>query len=253
MSSNGRSRGDAAVGVALVGVVDEPAGGAHPELLRLRVCSMLRAAGVQIARWLEGPVTPRSGGDGDPAAALRKTHRARPSGAAGAPQPRGPIHARRLGVSRAAPSTTATARATRARKRLTASAPCVNCTRRPGSTAGPRGDVARGRAGSRPSMVPIRFDTWFYLALAPAHPRRSPTARRPSTPAGSSPGGARELHAPARSSSSSRRSSSSSRWPTTRTPTRRSPTVAADRRADPAKGRRRGDERRVVLPGEPGY
>ena len=37
-----------------------------------------------------------------------------------------------------------------------------------------------------PKVVPIRFDTRFYLALAPAHSPPSPTARRPSTPAGSS-------------------------------------------------------------------
>ena len=104
-----------------------------------------------------------------------------------------------------------------------------------------------------PEMAPTRFDTRFYIALAPAHSPPSRTARRRWTPAGSA---RRRPPAPPQ-----RRDEA--RLPDDQAPgvpaASENPTAALE-----AAGQRpvepilpkvvgEGDEQRVVLPGEPGY
>ena len=72
-------------------------------------------------------------------------------------------------------------------RRATASARSGSWRRRRGSRSSPRELVPYSR-WITPRVVPIRFDTRFYLALAPAHsPPRAGRLARPSTPAGSRP------------------------------------------------------------------
>ena len=104
-------------------------------------------------------------------------------------------------------------------------------------------------------MVPVRFDTRFYVALAPAHSPPQPDGAEIIDAAWIDPARrARRAIAPASCRWSSRRSSISSRC---------SPTPDAEEVLDAARDRviepilprvvGEGDERHVVLPGEPGY
>ena len=113
-----------------------------------------------------------------------------------------------------------------------------------------------GRAGSRPSMVPIRFDT---LLLPRARARRT---RRPS-PTAAETVDARWFE-PQAALDAPRAGRARARLPDDQAPrvaaalrTAAEAALAAvdrpDRRADPAARRRRGRDPQILLPGEPGF
>jgi 8-oxo-dGTP pyrophosphatase MutT (NUDIX family) len=105
-----------------------------------------------------------------------------------------------------------------------------------------------------PEPVPVRFDTRFYVALAPAHSPPRPDGSETTEAAWSSPAAALERH---------RAGELELVFPTIKhleslLPYANSDEVlaaAGDRVIEPVMPRvvGKGDERRVVLPGEPGY
>ena len=106
-----------------------------------------------------------------------------------------------------------------------------------------------------PEGAPVRFDTRFYVTLAPPHSRAQPDGAE-TTEADLDLAG-RGSGTPSRRTSclsSSRRSSTWSRSCRTRAPTRCSRRLATDA-IEPVVPRvvGEGEAARVVLPGEPGY
>ena len=176
---------------------------------------------------------------------------------------RRPLHARRLGLRRAASSRRRTARPPRPATATSTptSSPTAICGARELGRGGGRRDrrptaLLPWSRWITPEQVPIRFDTRFYVALAPAALQAaSPTASRWTRPAGSAPASALDEHGRGRASSSpSRRSSTSRSCAATPTPTpcsRRPPR----RPVVPLTPKVVGTEDSFddLLPGEPGY
>jgi 8-oxo-dGTP pyrophosphatase MutT (NUDIX family) len=105
-----------------------------------------------------------------------------------------------------------------------------------------------------PEVVPVRFDTWFYLALAPAHSAPKPDGVETTEAAWWEPRLALEAH---------RAGELSLVFPTIKQLESLLPYASSDEALEAARGRPvepilpkvigEGGERRVVLPGEPGY
>jgi 8-oxo-dGTP pyrophosphatase MutT (NUDIX family) len=105
-----------------------------------------------------------------------------------------------------------------------------------------------------PEVVPIRFDTWFYLALAPAHTKPRPDGFETVDAAWWEPGLALEAH---------RAGELSLVFPTIRQLESLLPYAASEEALAAARGREvetilpkvvgEGDAQRVLLPGDPGY
>jgi 8-oxo-dGTP pyrophosphatase MutT (NUDIX family) len=105
-----------------------------------------------------------------------------------------------------------------------------------------------------PEIVPVRFDTWFYVGLAPAHSPPEPDGAETTEADWFAPAAALESHS---------RGELSLVFPTIKhleslEPYGRADEVlaaAAERSIEPILPRvvGEGDDRRVVLPGEPGY
>jgi 8-oxo-dGTP pyrophosphatase MutT (NUDIX family) len=105
-----------------------------------------------------------------------------------------------------------------------------------------------------PELVPVRFDTWFYVALAPPHSPPQPDGAETTEAGWFAPGAALERH---------REGELSLVFPTIKHLESLLPygsadevlTAAAERRVEPVlpKVVGEGESRRVVLPGEPGY
>jgi 8-oxo-dGTP pyrophosphatase MutT (NUDIX family) len=105
-----------------------------------------------------------------------------------------------------------------------------------------------------PEVVPIRFDTWFYLALAPAHTKPRPDGFETVDAAWWEPGLALEAH---------RAGELSLVFPTIRQLESLLPYGASGEALAAARGREvetilpkvvgEGDAQRVLLPGDPGY
>ena len=105
-----------------------------------------------------------------------------------------------------------------------------------------------------PELVPVRFDTWFYLALAPAHTSPAPDGTETVDAAWWQPGEALEAH---------RRGELSLVFPTIKQLESLAEHGTSEQALEAAGGRKveaimprvigEGAEQRVVLPGEPGY
>lgn len=105
-----------------------------------------------------------------------------------------------------------------------------------------------------PEVVPVRFDTRFYVALAPPHSPPKPDGAETTEAAWISPTGALDGHAAGELSLV---------FPTIKHLEALLPYTGAEEVLAAARGRRiepimprvvgKGQERRVVLPGEPGY
>ncbi|MGH2980543.1 MAG: NUDIX hydrolase [Solirubrobacterales bacterium] len=105
-----------------------------------------------------------------------------------------------------------------------------------------------------PEVVPLRFDTWFYLALAPAHSAPKPDGIETTAAAWWEPGPALEEH---------RAGELELVFPTIKQLESLLPFASSAEALEAARGREvetilpkvigEGDERRIVLPGEPGY
>jgi 8-oxo-dGTP pyrophosphatase MutT (NUDIX family) len=105
-----------------------------------------------------------------------------------------------------------------------------------------------------PELVPVRFDTRFYVALAPPHSPPKPDGAETTEAAWISPSGALDSHAAGELSLV---------FPTIKHLEALLPYTGAEEVLAAARGRRiepimprvvgKGQERRVVLPGEPGY
>jgi 8-oxo-dGTP pyrophosphatase MutT (NUDIX family) len=105
-----------------------------------------------------------------------------------------------------------------------------------------------------PELVPVRFDTWFYLALAPAHSSPEPDGAETVAAAWWQPAEALEAH---------RRGELSLVFPTIKQLQSLAAHESSEEALAAARGRPveailprvigEGDEQRVVLPGEPGY
>ena len=258
-----RAGRDAAVGVALGGVVDEPAGLADPLLRQFCVASW--AARVPLAsQWLSVGSSPRArarsstparptdaapGGDGDRAA--RRRRRAR--GAARAAQPGAALHGRRVGL----PGRRGRRRRRRGRRGAPRAPACARSRRRPAIALPDPARSSRSRAGSRRAgrEDPLRH-------AGSSSPRR-PDDAEPRIDGGecvdcgwfTPRGGARRATRAGELSSSSRRSSTSSSWPRfaqRRRAARRGRAGARSSRSSRASCSR-ARSRACVLPGEPGY
>jgi 8-oxo-dGTP pyrophosphatase MutT (NUDIX family) len=105
-----------------------------------------------------------------------------------------------------------------------------------------------------PEVVPVRFDTWFYLALSPAHSKPRPDGSETVDAAWWEPRGALEAH---------RAGELSLVFPTIRQLESLLPYTRSEEALEAARGTPveaimpkvvgEGDEQRIVLPGEPGY
>jgi 8-oxo-dGTP pyrophosphatase MutT (NUDIX family) len=105
-----------------------------------------------------------------------------------------------------------------------------------------------------PELVPVRFDTRFYVALAPPHSPPKPDGAETTEAAWISPRAALDRHAAGELSLV---------FPTIKHLEALLPYSSAEEVLESARGRRiepimprvvgKGQERRVVLPGEPGY
>jgi 8-oxo-dGTP pyrophosphatase MutT (NUDIX family) len=105
-----------------------------------------------------------------------------------------------------------------------------------------------------PEMVPVRFDTWFYLALAPPHSSPQPDGSETVAAAWWEPGAALEAH---------QRGELSLVFPTIKQLESLCAYATSEEALEAARERPvqtilpkvmgEGAERRVVLPGEPGY
>jgi 8-oxo-dGTP pyrophosphatase MutT (NUDIX family) len=105
-----------------------------------------------------------------------------------------------------------------------------------------------------PEVVPVRFDTWFYLALSPAHSKPRPDGFETVDAAWWEPRRALEAH---------RAGELSLVFPTIRQLESLLPYARSEEALEAARGTPveaimpkvvgEGDERRIVLPGEPGY
>ncbi len=105
-----------------------------------------------------------------------------------------------------------------------------------------------------PEIVPVRFDTWFYLALAPAHSTPEPDGSETTEAAWWQPRLALEAH---------RDGELELVFPTIKQLESLGDYATSDEALEAARGRPvepilpkvigEGAERRVVLPGEPGY
>jgi 8-oxo-dGTP pyrophosphatase MutT (NUDIX family) len=105
-----------------------------------------------------------------------------------------------------------------------------------------------------PELVPVRFDTWFYLALAPAHSSPEPDGTETVSAAWWQPGEALEAH---------RHGELSLVFPTIKQLESLTAHRTSEEALQAARGRPveailprvvgEGSEQRVVLPGEPGY
>lgn len=105
-----------------------------------------------------------------------------------------------------------------------------------------------------PEIVPVRFDTWFYLALAPAHSAPEPDGSETTEAAWWEPRLALESH---------RDGELELVFPTIKQLESLGDHATSDEALEAARGRPvepimpkvvgEGEERRVVLPGEPGY
>lgn len=105
-----------------------------------------------------------------------------------------------------------------------------------------------------PEVVPVRFDTRFFLALAPPHSAPRPDRTETTEAAWWRPGDALEAHG---------KGELDLAFPTVRQLESLRPYSSSDEALEAARGMRvqpilpkvvgEGDERRVVLPGEPGY
>ena len=181
---------DAAVGIAVGRVVDEPAGLADPLLHGFGGSWREQPS---IGRRVEfdrpdreelnpgAPTVPRQAAS---VIVLRAGAR-RHGGAAGAPQPRCAVHGRRVGVPRRAAGRPATARA----RPPTGRPPCASSRRRPGLRLPDPAALVKFSRWITPPQFMIRFDTHFFLAAAPPgqEPRVDghecstwPGARRPA-------------------------------------------------------------------------
>ena len=106
-----------------------------------------------------------------------------------------------------------------------------------------------------PEQVKVRYDTWFYLALAPAHSAPEPDGEEIVETAWITPADALERHTgAARCCSCSRRSTSSRCCRDTRRP-EEALAAARDAQVEPILPRvdESGDEPRILLPGDWGY
>ena len=200
---------DPAVGIALGRVVDEPARCAHPELLRLGAASIggsasldcRRTAGEPRARAADEPTDPAAGGDRDPAAPRRQARRSRRSRCCSCSE----TTRRRFmpGVwvfpGGAVGDGTRGEQATRARRGSTTE-PSTGLRRARARGGGRHRAVDGGRAAALVALDHARGgpDPLRHALLPGARAgrtrRRSRTARRPSTPAGSTPAAALERH-----------------------------------------------------------
>jgi 8-oxo-dGTP pyrophosphatase MutT (NUDIX family) len=105
-----------------------------------------------------------------------------------------------------------------------------------------------------PEVVPVRFDTWFYLALAPAHSAPEPDGSETTEAAWWEPRVALEAH---------RDGELELVFPTIKQLESLGDHATSDEALEAARGRPvepilpkvigEGAQRRVVLPGEPGY
>ena len=105
-----------------------------------------------------------------------------------------------------------------------------------------------------PEAVPIRFDTWFFLALAPAHSKPQPDGSETVDAAWWQPADALEAQ---------RAGELSLVFPTIRQLESLLPYEGSEQALEAARGREvetilpkvvgEGSEQRVLLPGEPGY
>lgn len=105
-----------------------------------------------------------------------------------------------------------------------------------------------------PEVVPVRFDTWFYLALAPAHSAPEPDGSETTEAAWWEPRVALEAH---------RDGELELVFPTIKQLESLGDHATSDEALEAARGRPvepilpkvigEGKQRRVVLPGEPGY
>jgi 8-oxo-dGTP pyrophosphatase MutT (NUDIX family) len=105
-----------------------------------------------------------------------------------------------------------------------------------------------------PEPVPVRFDTRFYVALAPSHSPPRPDGRETTEAEWFAPSGALERH---------RAGELDLVFPTIRHLESLLPYSTSDEVLEAARGREiepvmprvvgKGDARRIVLPGEPGY
>jgi 8-oxo-dGTP pyrophosphatase MutT (NUDIX family) len=105
-----------------------------------------------------------------------------------------------------------------------------------------------------PELVPVRFDTWFFLALAPAHSSPEPDGAETVDAAWWQPGRALEAH---------RRGELSLVFPTIKQLESLAGFQTSEEALEAARGKPveailprvigEGSEQRVVLPGEPGY
>jgi 8-oxo-dGTP pyrophosphatase MutT (NUDIX family) len=105
-----------------------------------------------------------------------------------------------------------------------------------------------------PELVPVRFDTWFFLALAPAHSSPEPDGAETVDAAWWRPGEALEAH---------RDGELSLVFPTIKQLEPLAGHETSEEALEAARGRAveavlprvvgEGSEQRIVLPGEPGY
>jgi 8-oxo-dGTP pyrophosphatase MutT (NUDIX family) len=105
-----------------------------------------------------------------------------------------------------------------------------------------------------PEIVSVRFDTWFYLALAPAHSSPQPDGHETVDAAWWGPQAALDAH---------REGKLSLVFPTIKQLETLLPFDRSEEALEAARGREveailpkvvgEGEERRVVLPGDPGY
>jgi 8-oxo-dGTP pyrophosphatase MutT (NUDIX family) len=123
-----------------------------------------------------------------------------------------------------------------------------------GIALGPEAELLAWSRWITPELVPIRFDTRFYVTLAPPHSPPRPDGQETTDAEWFAPAGALERH---------RAGELELVFPTIKHLESLLPYSSSDEVLDAARGRDvepvmprvvgKGEERRVVLPGEPGY
>lgn len=123
-----------------------------------------------------------------------------------------------------------------------------------GIALGPEAELLAWSRWITPELVPIRFDTRFYVTLAPPHSPPRPDGQETTDAEWFAPAGALERH---------RAGELELVFPTIKHLEALLPYSSSDEVLEAARGRAvepvmprvvgKGDERRVVLPGEPGY